>query len=256
MKFNRSTITSLVLHLLIILIALNLKSGDIIVPSRSDGMEVSLVSSNQIPQMSKIVKLQQLQEQNHIQNQPADVNLKSKEDKKTVENKLAQQNKTESIPPSPPVAIANPKTATTTKSNKINKTNNKTTTDLNPIDDLLNNLPTEAVGKSKGAATGGTNLGTSDTNNLKANYADLVIAKVRPFIINPNNLDPKVKAVVQVTLFPNMKIQTIKIIKPSGNDQYDLNIQQAIERAAVFPPLPDGAKFADYRIIKLTFKPE
>lgn len=252
-KLNRSTIISCVLHLLIILIALNIASSDILVPSRSDGMEVSLVSPAQLSQMSNVVKLQQVQEQNRIQNQPADVNLKQKEDKKTVENKLVQQKKPDDAPPAPPVAVANPKKSE--KQNKANK-NKPAATDLNPIDDLLNDIPTKAVGKSKGSVSGGTNLGTSDTNNLTPNYADLVIAKVRPFVINPDGLNTKARAVVEVTLLPNMKVQKVKLVKSSGNEQYDLNIQQAIERTAVFPPLPDGAKFADYRIIKLTFRPE
>ncbi len=72
----------------------------------------------------------------------------------------------------------------------------------------------------------------------------------------PDELDPDAKAVVEITLLPNMQVFSQKLIKSSGNAEYDNNIQQAINRAGTFPPLPDGADFTDYRKIRLTFKPQ
>ena len=105
------------------------------------------------------------------------------------------------------------------------------------------------------SATNGVN-GSADTDNMASNYADLVIEKVRPFVIIPDGIDESAKAVVEVTLLPNMEVYKIRLLKSSGNDDYDNNIQDAINRVKVFPPLPDGAEFSDYRKLRLTFKPQ
>ncbi|HLX54657.1 MAG TPA: energy transducer TonB, partial [Aquella sp.] len=130
----------------------------------------------------------------------------------------------------------------------------KTNTQIN---DLLDQIApaTKSTGKSKAPATNGAH-GTSDTNNMINNYADLVIEKVRPFVIIPDNLDSSAKAIVQVTLLPSMEVYDIKLLKSSGNTEYDDNVQQAIDRVRVFPPLPEKAEFKDYRVLRLIFKPQ
>lgn len=253
-KKTSSTTISLVLHIVFIVAALlfNTFEQQVIVPSRSDGMEVSFVAPAQLNPTSKVVTLEKNVQEDRIQDTEADINFKQQLDKKKAEDKLLQQKKNDNTP-IPPVAVPQPdKSPNPAKANKTQKpTPNK------QIDDLLNDLsPASNAGRSKGNAAGGSNLGTSDTDNLIANYADQVIARVRPFIQVPDGLDSQTRAVVEVTLLPNMNVYKVRLVKSSGNTEYDINVQQAINRAAVFPPLPDGAKFADYRKIKLTFRPE
>jgi colicin import membrane protein len=126
----------------------------------------------------------------------------------------------------------------------------------NQLSDLISDLKISTVdGHSKGQATGGNNNGVSDSNNLINNYADEVISRIRRFVIIPNGVNNS--AIVEVTLIPNMQIYNITLIHSSGSTEYDNNVIQAIKNGApVFPPLPLGAKFVDYRKLKLTFKPQ
>ncbi len=240
---NRSTlIISLALHILLACVMFNSRNVQTMVPSRSNGIEVSLVTPSELSSTSNKVILEKNVAQDRIQNTSADINLKQTEDIKVQENKLLQPKANPT--PAPPIPVPNPKKIKKPQPNK-------------QISDLLSDLtPTENAGNSTGSATGGTNLGTADTDNMLSNYADLVIARVRPYVINPDGLDNSAKAIIEVTLLPNMQVYKVRLVKSSGNSEYDQNVQQAINRAAVFPPLPEGANFADYRKIKLTFRPQ
>lgn len=233
-KAKRSTWISLLLHILAFVGAMTFHSADILVPSRSDGMEVSLITPADIPTAPvKRVEPPKYQLQN---NNNADVNVKQPE-KNPVPPKL--------VPSPAPVQKVPP------KPQQPKKLKNS------QINDLLNDLPqSQNAGKSQNQATGGSNMGTSDSNNLIANYADQVISRVRPFIIIPDGISPDAKAVVEVTLLPNMNVYNARLVKSSGNTDYDNNLLQAINRVNTFPPLPDGADFADFRKIKLTFRPQ
>jgi colicin import membrane protein len=232
MDNNRSLFISLLFHILLLAFLLNFKNTDVLIPSRSDGMEVELISQPpQVVQREAPAKPTEYTVQN---TNTADVKLK--------------QPDTTPVPPVKPKAQTPPKPTPTPKPIK------KPTQDAQ-INDLLNDI-VPSKGNSKGKATGGSNLGTSDTNNMAANYADLVIARVRPYVQIPDDTDSNIKVVVEVTLLPNMQVYKVRLVTPSGNDLYDSNVQQAINRVQTFPPLPDGANFSDFRKIKLTFKPQ
>ena len=83
-----------------------------------------------------------------------------------------------------------------------------------------------------------------------------MINAVRPFVQVPDDINPKAVATIKVELYPNLNVKSVKLIKSSGNAMYDQNVQTAIMRVKVFPALPDGANFVEYRILKLTFKPQ
>ena len=107
------------------------------------------------------------------------------------------------------------------------------------VNDLLGDVLSEnTTSVRKGKALGGNPNGTSDSNNLIGNYADQVINAVRPFVLIPDDVNPKAKAIVKVVLNPN------------------LSVQNAIMRLKVFPPLPDNANYVDFRILNLTFRPQ
>lgn len=228
---KNSTAISLVLHILILWAAFSLHSAHILIPSRANGMEVSLVSPAELNVDSKIVT----HEEYHTVTPHADINFKKP--LKPVEKK-------------PLPVVEKPKRIA-----KVTKAHKKVSN--NELTDMLNDLtPAKNQGQSKSSAIGGSNTGTSDSNNLNSNYADLVIAAVRPFVILPDNLNANSIAIIEVTLLPNMHVYRVKLLKSSGNNDYDNNIEEAIKRVPVFPPLPDGAKFTDYRKLRLTFRPE
>ncbi|MCE3268636.1 MAG: hypothetical protein K0R49_888 [Burkholderiales bacterium] len=243
MKNRNSTIASLIFHIVLIIGLIGFKNTHILVPSRSDGIEVSLVSSDEIAPTTKTITKVVSPEPVKTIDTKADININQD---------TARKNKPQPSKIIQPVVTKN--TDTKTLQQKPQKKKQKPN---NQINDLLDQIApaTKATGKRKAQAENGVN-GTSDTDNMINNYADLVIEKVRPFVIVPDNIDNNTKAIVEVTLLPNMEVYDIKLIKSSGNQEYDNNVQQAIDRVRVFPPLPDKAKFSDYRVLRLTFKPQ
>ena len=247
-KYSRGTWISFLLHVIIAACLLNLHSVNMLVPSRSDGMEVEVISPPDVVKQRYVpVKAPQYNVQN---TNNADVKLKQPDTTPVPKVTPVPQKPVAATPTPPPTPnpVAPPPSPKPTPKPKKPATNSQ-------INDLLNDIA-PSKGNSKGKATGGSNLGTSDTDNMQANYADLVIARVRPFIIVPDGTDPDAKAVVEITLLPNMQIYNVRLVKSSGNPDYDNNVQQAINRAGTFPPLPDGANFTDFRKIKITFKPQ
>ncbi|MBY0379173.1 MAG: TonB family protein [Burkholderiales bacterium] len=112
------------------------------------------------------------------------------------------------------------------------------------------------IGKSRGKTLGGIQAGTSNTNLMVNNYANQVISAVRPFVDVPDGINSLATAIVQVRLLPNMSVYKVQLKQSSGNSVYDNSIQDAIRKVAVFPQLPDGAKFSDFSVLYLTFRPD
>lgn len=246
-RYNYSTLISLALHILMLWVAFTWHSAHILVPSRSDGIEVSLVSRAEvIPVTAKVSQAQN--EPSKTLSRPAEINLKQITNSLPPKaNKLVPPKVTPPVRPFKPTSQAKPeKKSSTLKSQPKAQLN-----------DLLSQLDVPPQpGKSKGSAIGGTAAGTSNSNNLTTNYADRVIERVRPYISLPTNLSRQATAVVQVILLPNMQVYQVTLVKSSGNDEYDANVQQAIHRVKIFPPLPKGAQWTDYRQLNLTFRPE
>lgn len=243
---TKSTILSIGLHLGIAsLLFVFSKPISVLIPSRSDGIEVSLVSQPAQTVQPYIPQVKNIPAPIKTLNTAADVNL----NQPTTQPKPQPSQKPE-VKPSP---VAKLPPAPSPVPSTVHKPINKKA----QINDLLGDTVSEnTTSIRKGKALGGNPNGTSDTDNLIGNYADLVIGAVRPFVIIPDDVDSKAKAIVKVELYPNLNVKSVSLVRSSGNAAYDQNIQTAIMRVKVFPPLPDGAKFTDYRILKLTFRPQ
>ena len=248
-KQKNSTAISLALHILVLWAAFSLHSAQILVPSRSNGMEVSLISPEALNLPPPTQVKTPVQETYHTQSLNADINIKQPEKKpptKPVKTAVAK-------PIIKPVPIPSPKP----KIDKPARLKMKKSVTSNQLNDILGTLtPVQNAGHSRGAALGGNEHGTSNTDNLNNNYADLVIARVRPYVVIPDGLTPDSTAIIEVIILPDLHIYQVTLVKSSGNSAYDDNVQQAVNRVAIFPPLPDGAKYSDYRKIRLTFRPE
>ena len=246
-RHTKSNIFSIILHILVIWGAFSLKSTHILTPSRSDGIEVSLISSTDIEQSKPIIApVAPTPEPIKTLDTNSDVNLK-------------QQPKKETPPPATkptaPVPPIKPVTQQPQKKEEPNPEHKKPNANL--TNSLLSQLGNPAnAGRSLGKAVGGTKAGTSNSNIMVNNYADQVISAVRPFVDVPDEIDSSATAVVKVTLLPNMSVYNVQLKQSSGNPVYDSSIQDAIKKVAVFPPLPNGAEFGDYRVLYLTFRPE
>ena len=239
---KKSTIASTGLHIVIILLLFIFQqTSNILIPSRSDGMEVSLVSPEELKPSPRIIPKVSVVDAVKTQSIPAEVNLNKQKPKPITV---------------PKEEVVQPPEKITEKivSKPIIKPI-KTPDVKDQFSDMISDIaPT--VNKHSGTATGGRTTGTSNSNNLVGNYADLVVRTVRPFVVLPSDVAKNAIAIVQVTLLPNMQVYKIKLVKSSGDLDYDANVQQAIKNVKVFPPLPDGAQFNDYRQLKLVFQPE
>ncbi len=239
---KKSTIASTGIHIaVIILLLIFQQTSNILIPSRSDGMEVSLITPDELRQSPRVLPKAIVVEPIKIQATPAEINLT----KQTIQPVTIPK---EEIRPIPDKPVDKPITKLIVKPVPNHDAKNQ-------FADMISDISPTAT-KHSGTATGGSAQGTSNSNNMIGNYADLVVRTIRPFIVIPNNISKNEIAIVQVTLLPNMKVYQIKLVKSSGNTDYDDNVQQAIKNVRIFPPLPDGAKFNDYRRLKLVFQPE
>ena len=248
-----STIISLALHLgIIALLMVYSKPVTLLLPSRSDGIEVSLVSmpNQTIRHYSPPLKIIQAAHLKTLDS-PADINIKQNAKAQPKPVKPEPQPKVE-----PKIAKMLPP-KDNTKTQAPNSSKSKAQNSKVQVNDLLGDvLSKNTTAVRKGKALGGNPNGTSDSNNLLGNYADQVINVVRPFVLIPEDINPNAKAVVKVELNPDLSVRKVSLLQSSGNDIYDQNIQTAILRVKVFPPLPDGAKYVDFRILKLIFRPQ
>ena len=251
-KSKNSTLISLALHIgVIIVLCIFSKPITLLVPSRSDGMEVSLVSmpnqtvrtyQPQIKAAPATIKTLAV---------PAEVNLK--QDLAPIK---APPKPTPLPSPEPSIAPPDPKENNIAPAPTNSKAQAKKKQKVQVNDLLGDMLSDNTTAIRKGKALGGNPNGTSDSDNLIGNYADQVINAVQPFILVPDDISPNAKAIVKVILNPDLSVRQVTLLQASGNSLYDENVQSAINRVKIFPPLPDGAKYVDYRILKLTFRPE
>jgi TonB family protein len=239
---KKNIIISLIFHIILIIGLINFKSSNIIVPSRSDGIEVSVLSSNEVAPQAKQIKVSKAMDKVQTLDNSADVNLEQQKTKPTISNKIIQPINTESTNPD-------------TLQQKPPKNKLSSPSQINDLlDDVIANTKTSSKGKN--LATTKSGKGSSNNDNMIDSYADLVIQKILPFVIIPDNIDNNASAIVEVTILPNMEVYNIQLIKSSGNEDYDNNIQQAVDRVRIFPDIPAGASFSDYRVLRLTFKPQ
>ncbi|GGY09624.1 energy transducer TonB [Paludibacterium paludis] len=133
----------------------------------------------------------------------------------------------------------------------------------NPVaDDLLADLnsanttrPATAKRDQAGAANGVAG-GAASGNGARDGYASRVQAKVRPLVQMPPDMTGNPQAIVLVTLLPSLEVRDVKLVTSSGNRAYDDAVMRAIWDAKVFPALPAGASFTDYRRLTLRFSPK
>lgn len=259
-RSRTSTTLSLLLHGLLIFLLIYVKNTHILVPSRSDGVQISLISNEDLPKpviIPKAVIANTPVDVVKTLNTPADINLKDAVKPKIRKMPMPAPTPTPKVIP-PKVVKAQPTIVPTAKKLVMPKAPKPKVKPNAAINDLLNDLEPSAqnTGTSKAVATGGSSFGSSDTKNLANNYADLVINQVRPYVIIPDGVDSSVVATVDVTLLPNMQVYRVTLVHSSGNSDYDNNVIQAINRVKTFPSLPDGAVFSDYRKLRLLFHPQ
>ena len=92
-----------------------------------------------------------------------------------------------------------------------------------------------------GATGGPAATGTAARDaGPSASYAGRIIAKVKPNIVMTESVAPNLRAVVEVRAGPDGTIVGRRLIKSSGNKEWDDAVLRAIDRTEVLPRDIDG----------------
>ena len=92
-----------------------------------------------------------------------------------------------------------------------------------------------------GATGGPTATGTAARDAApSAGYAGRIIAKVKPNIVLTDSVPPTSRAVVEVRAAPDGTIVGRRLVKSSGNKEWDDAVLRAIDRTEVLPRDVDG----------------
>lgn len=129
--------------------------------------------------------------------------------------------------------------------------------------DLLSDLnssnttrPATARSDQAGSPNGVAGGVSNGNPNARSDYITKVRARVYPFVQIPPDMSGNPAVIVQVLLWPTLEVREVKLLQSSGNAAYDESVQRAIMQARTFPALPAGAVFADYRKMRLVFRPK
>ncbi|MGL6072173.1 energy transducer TonB [Craterilacuibacter sp.] len=130
----------------------------------------------------------------------------------------------------------------------------------NAADDLLADLdgPTgsgRASVTQKGGPSGARDGVAQGSGPDSGAYLNKVRGRVRPYVMVPPGMSGNPEAVVRVSLLPTLEVRAVQLVKSSGNAAYDRAVQDAVWQTRSFPPLPAGARFADFREYTLKFRP-
>ncbi len=94
------------------------------------------------------------------------------------------------------------------------------------------------------------------TKRVVDEYIAKISAKIRSNIVEPPNVPKKARAEFLVTLLPGGVVLNAKLVKFSGDAEYDNAVERAILKSQPFPLPPDMAMFKNFRELKLGFEPE
>ncbi|MEY2655118.1 MAG: hypothetical protein RLZZ524_2146 [Pseudomonadota bacterium] len=93
-----------------------------------------------------------------------------------------------------------------------------------------------AVGNNPGPSSGRAAVSAAPS----ASYAGRIRARVLPNIVYAGSRDLPIVAEVEVKVAPDGKIMGTRLVKSSGNPDWDQAVQRALVRADVLPPDTDG----------------
>lgn len=255
---KRSSILSIIFHLIVfglLFFYATMQKPFVLTQSDSMAMDVAFIDPSMQTITQPVAPVEPVKETIDVaQNEQADIKLK--DDEKTPPKIEKAQPIEKPKVENKPIAKVEQKqdTKATEIKNKVNKSAAKNKS--HNVNDLLDSdlLGDDSAHGKSTIGKSGTGTGSGGSGNT-AGYADAVVKKVRPFIEIPDGVSPGIKVIYRVTLYSNLNIQNIKLIKSSGNKQYDQNILDALNKVATFPDLPAGARYVDYRVLNLTFTP-
>jgi len=182
-------------------------------------------------------------------------------EKKPVEKKPAPAPEKPKEKPKP-APVEPPKQAAKAKEHPSGKGTKTAPHYNNEADDMLSALDstnTTRKGNAKIDQAGGQNGvagGSAAGKGVNLNgYKAQVVARIRPLVRVPEGLDGNPAVEVRVRVLPDMSVNSVELVKSSGNSAYDEAVQRAIRESGNFPPRPAGADPSQFRTFNLIFRP-
>jgi len=194
-------------------------------------------------------------------------------EKKPVEKRLAEKAPVEKKPaPAPekpqektkpkPAPVEPPKPVAKAKEHPSGKGTKTAPRYNNDADDLLSaldsknttrkgNAKVDQAGGSSGVAGGSTSGKGVDLSGYKSQ----VINRVKPLIRVPDDIQGNPPVRVRVTALPTMEVNSVEIVKSSGNTAYDEAVKRAFREMGTLPSRPAGSNPADFRGFTLDVRP-
>jgi TonB family protein len=82
-----------------------------------------------------------------------------------------------------------------------------------------------------------------------------MLAKVRRNIVIPSDVPTNARAEIDITLSPEGFVQRVKLVKSSGQEEYDKAVESAILKSQPLPVPTDPALFYNFRELRFKFSP-
>ncbi|WP_460535266.1 energy transducer TonB [Chitinimonas naiadis] len=90
-------------------------------------------------------------------------------------------------------------------------------------------------------------------DELLAQYVDKVRRLIRARMVYQTK-QGNPEALLEVSLQPDMRVKSVRVVKTSGNRTFDLAVKRAIEKAGSYPALPDGLDFSIFKTHKIKYR--
>jgi TonB family protein len=100
---------------------------------------------------------------------------------------------------------------------------------------------------------------TATAAELSASYAALIQQTVINYWSRPPSARNGMEALLQIQLIPTGEVQSVSLLKSSGNTAFDRSAINAVEKAGSFPELqklPSAEFEKNFRRFRLLFRPE
>ena len=90
-------------------------------------------------------------------------------------------------------------------------------------------------------------------DELMAQYVDKVRRLIRARMVYKDK-QGNPEALLEVSLQPDMRVKSVRVVKTSGNRTFDQAVKRAIEKAGSYPVLPDGLDFSIFKTHKIKYR--
>lgn len=121
-------------------------------------------------------------------------------------------------------------------------------------DPLLQELQRQQAQLQKQQAQAAAQAASANAR-VVGDFKDRIRAKIHRNVIVPPSIVGNPEAVFEVTLLPGGSVLNVRLVKSSGQPEYDVAVERAIRKSEPLPLPPDASLFNEFRELTLRFRP-